>query len=439
MSVRTVGAGAGFAGDRVEPAVALAASGRCNAVVLECLAERTLVRGLAERRQEPARGYDPRLRRRLEPLLPVAAEQGCAIVTNLGSANPAAAAEAIHELAGELGIAGLKVAAVLGDDVLDEQLAVSWEQPAPGQLIGAYVYLGAEAIARALAEGADVIVTGRVADASLFVGPLHAILRDEDALAGATAVGHLLECSGQLTGGNYEAPGAGRGADTVSSLVNIGYPLASVEPDGTALITKLDGTGGVIDRLTCTLQLLYEVHDPNHYITPDAIVDFSRVEFRTVGDDRIAVSGARFVGVPETLKVVGFVRREGVIADLEIAYAGRGARKRAYVAAEILRQRLDAAPGLDQLQVDLVGVDSVLRAASRPVNGDLAEVRVHASAICENTEVALAAEDEVYGLTLTGPAGGCCIRSERREPVEVVTGRIARDQVDARIQWANTA
>lgn len=433
MSLHRVGGGAGFAGDRVEPAVALAASGRCDTLVLECLAERTLVSGLEARRRDPHRGYDPRLRRRLTPLLGTAARNGCRIVTNLGSANPLAAATEVAALAAELGLDGLTIAAVTGDDVLGAGHPVRWEEAVTGgELLGAHAYLGADPIRRAVDSGADVVVTGRVADASLTVGPVWSMLDDEQALAGATTVGHLLECSGQLTGGNFDAPtgptpgGRPTGAD-------IGYPLAAVAPDGTATITKLDGTGGHLDAMTCTLQLLYEVHDPYAYVTPDAVVDLSGVSFEVVGPDEVAVSGARYAGVPDELKVVGFLARPGAISDLEIAYAGHGAAARAEAAAGILRTRLSADPAVEELQVDLVGVDSVLRGAGPRPQAPPPELRVHVSARFGTEEAALIAEDEVFGLTLTGPGGGCCVRSERRPRLETVTGWIARADVSAEV------
>ncbi|GAC1305783.1 MAG: hypothetical protein NVSMB16_01430 [Acidimicrobiales bacterium] len=259
----TVGCGAGFAGDRIDPAVDLAASGSVDCVVLECLAERTLVSGLVARSSDPGTGYDPRLERRLAPLLPVAHARGCRVVTNLGSANPPAAGQAIVALARGLGLE-LRVAVVTGDDIASRAAVVAWERetlPEDGELLGVHAYLGISGMARALAEGADVVVTGRVADSSLFAAPVDGLLGlDEQGLAGATAIGHLLECSGQLTGGNLAAT---RGPQLhAAELAGLGYPLATVGRDGSAVIGVLPGKPARLDALTCTLQLLYEVHDP---------------------------------------------------------------------------------------------------------------------------------------------------------------------------------
>jgi hypothetical protein len=432
-----VAGGAGFAGDRIEPAVALATSGRVDCVSLECLAERTIVAGLRARAVDPDAGYDPRLRRRLGPLLPAVAA-GCKVVTNLGSANPAAAARATAALARELGLSGITVAAVLGDDVSDRGERVRFARdPGDGEWLGMHAYLGLGPIAAALADGADIVITGRAADAALFAGPARDGLDGSpDALAGALAVGHLLECSGQVTGGNFEAPG--ERPPTAAEFADLGFPLAEIDPDGTAVITKLDGTGGRVDRLTCTLQLLYEVHDPSRYMTPDAIVDFSGVVFEQVGRDRVHVSGARHLGVPDDLKVSGFRLAPGAMADVEIGFAGTGALTRARTAAETLRLRLERL-GVEHFGVDVVGQDSILGARSRPVTMAPPEARAHVTAACPDVELAQMIEDEVYALTLSGPASGGALRSERRPRVDVIDGLIPRGSVTPELVWERSS
>lgn len=432
---RTVAAGAGWAGDRIEPAVAAAASGRADDIVLECLAERTIVAGLRARVADAEAGYDRRLERRFTPLLPVAAARGCRIVSNLGSANPPAAARATARLARSLGLSGMRVAAVVGDDCADRADQVDWTRDVAGTLLGAHAYLGADAIAEALAEGADVVLTGRVADSALFLAPVAATLDGQpDATAGALTVGHLLECGAQLTGGNYEAPGGG--ALDAASLAEVGFPLATVAPDGSAELFVLDDAPARLDRIGCTLQLLYEVHDPSGYITPDGIVDFTGVTFDELGRNRVRVHGAKLVGRPERLKVSGFVERPGLVADVEISFAGIGALERARRAAEVLRLRL-ASFGPGELLVDLVGVDSVLGARSPELRADPPEVRVHVSAVCEDADAAEQVEDEVVGLTVAGPAGAGGIRSERRPRVEAVDGFIDRAAVAPTVYWAD--
>lgn len=433
MQERTIAAGAGFAGDRTDPAVAMAASGKVHAIGLECLAERTIVPGLRARKADPEAGHDPRLERRLRPLLPVAVANKCRIISNLGAANPRAAGGKIARLASATGCAGMRVAAVVGDDVMGLADRIEWDNPFEGALLGAHAYLGVDAIAPAITGGADVIVTGRVADSALFSAePLPILADDGDALAGATAIGHLLECTGQLTGGNFEMPDGE--SLTAADFANLGYPLARVFADGTAELGLLDGQPGRIDRLTCALQLLYEVHDPSAYITPDGILDFTGVVFEEIGLNRVRVSGARFKGRPSKLKVSGFVEQPGFVADIEIGYAGTHALNRGRIAADALRMRLDDFREED-IRIDLVGVDSTLGAASLAPANRMPEVRLHVSARCPDAEVAQIVEDEVYALTISGPAGGGSVRSERRPSMAVVDGLINRELVKTDIVW----
>lgn len=436
MEKRVIACGAGFAGDRIDPAVGLAESGAVHAIALECLAERTLVPGLRARRTDPQAGADPRLERRLQPLLPAARRNGCRIISNLGAANPVAAGRRIARLGETLGLRGLRVAAVVGDDVLSLTDHIDWAQAVEGELIGAHAYLGADAIAPAVIEGADVIVTGRAADSALFSAELLPILeQDPDALAGATAVGHLLECSGQVSGGNFEMPDGS--SLSAAQFAELGFPLAEVYADGTAEIGLPEDRPGRVDTLTCTLQLLYEVHDPGAYLTPDVVLDFTGVRFEEIGTNRVRMCGAKARGRPPTLKVSGFVEEPGLIIDVEIGYAGTHALQRGRIAADTLRLRLESFAPQD-IRIDLVGIDSTLGAGSLPAPDRLAEVRMHVSARCTDAETAQWVEDEVYALTLSGPAGGGSVRSERRPRLAVIDGLIARERVHHELVWEQT-
>ena len=430
----SVGCGAGFAGDRIDPAVALARSGQVDAIGLECLAERTIVPAIRARAANPEAGADPRLRRRLTPLLPPARQNGCKIISNLGAANPPAAGRAIAALARELDCQGMRIAAVEGDDVTGLLNHIAWTEKLDGQLIGAHAYIGADALVGPLSEGADVVVCGRAADSALFAAPLLPHLDGSpDSLAAALTIGHLLECSGQLTGGNFEGPG--EPPLTAEELANLGYPLAHVMADGSAELTILDGAPGRVDRMTCTVQLLYEVHDPAAYITPDAIVDFTTVRFQQIGRNRVRMTGPTHRGVPPTLKVSGFVARRGIIADIEIGFAGTGAYERTRRAADTLRLRLSDWPETN-IRIDIVGVNSILGGASVPTNALPAEARLHVSAICTDEAHALIVEDEVYALTHSGPAAGAGVRSERRARIDTLTGFIPRELVKPTVHWS---
>ena len=357
----TVACGAGFAGDRIEPAVDAARSGLVDTVVLECLAERTLVGGLQARRRDPAAGYDTRLRRRLTPLLPAARATGTRVVSNLGSANPAAAAEEVARLARELGLTGLRVAAVLGDDVAASTDRVSWsgEHPTdPDSWLGVHAYLGMEPIAQALAEGADVVLTGRVADSALFSAPV-AARHDLDAagIAAATTIGHLLECSGQLTGGNLAD--LRRPPLPAATYADLGFPLATVAADGSAEIwvSRASRPGWTRSGAPSSCSTRCTTPAPTSRPTRRSTSRGcgSRRSARTGSGSPAAVGGPR----PERLKAVGFRQGREMVADMEIAYAGEGCVTRARTAAETMTLRLRSL-GIEQLRADLVGVDSVL-------------------------------------------------------------------------------
>ncbi|HFA59775.1 MAG TPA: DUF1446 domain-containing protein, partial [Rhodospirillales bacterium] len=336
-----LGCGAGFSSDRLGPAVDLLAEGRLDWLVLECIGERTMAFGHRDRRRDPKAGYNPRLDARMRALLPLCRRHGTRLLSNMGVANPAAAAERTIAIARELGLADLTVAWLEGDEVTD---MVDPDTPlleggtvgeAEGRLLAANAYLGIEHLLPALLTGADVVLTGRVADPSLFLAPL--VLRfgweshDWDRLAAGTLVGHLLECGMQVTGGYFADPGR----KEVPDLARCGYPLAEVGPDGEAVVTKLASAGGRVSAATVKEQLLYEVHDPTAYVTPDVIADFSRVTVEEVGRDRVRVAGARGRPRPERLKVT-LAFDGGWLGEAGVSYAGINAVARAELAREIL-------------------------------------------------------------------------------------------------------
>ena len=277
-----IGSGAGFSGDRLEPALVLAEQGEVNYIALECLAERTIALAQLRKRRNPRDGYDPLMTRRVEMLLPSIKQRGIRLVSNFGAANPLAAADAILAIARAQKLS-VKVAVVTGDDVFDTITAnhMTLETGTPlgefGELISANAYLGAEALMPALESGADVIVTGRVADPSLFVAPIahHFGWRpaELDRIARATAVGHLLECAAQVCGGYFADPGF----KDIPNMANMGFPFADVDMEGNAVLGKVEGTGGAITLATVKEQLLYEASDPGGYVTPDVTADFRGV------------------------------------------------------------------------------------------------------------------------------------------------------------------
>jgi hypothetical protein len=265
--------------------------------MLECLGERTVALAQLRKLHDPGHGYDALLERRMEGLLPLIKRNGVRVVTNMGAANPLAGAEKIIAIARKLGLT-VRVAALTGDDVFEaldpgnragDRRALS----SAGPLFSANAYLGVEAMLPCLESGADIVLTGRVADPSLALAPLtHHFgwkLDDADRFARGTVVGHLLECAGQLTGGYFADPGR----KDVAGMARLGFPFADVDADGHARLSKVAGTGGVINRMTATEQLLYEVTDPGAYLTPDVTADFSQVAITEAAPDTITVSGAR--------------------------------------------------------------------------------------------------------------------------------------------------
>ncbi|MDF1873168.1 acyclic terpene utilization AtuA family protein [Vannielia sp.] len=418
MTPFRIGCGAGFQGDRIEPAADLANRGELDVLVFECLAERTIALAQQARMKDPEAGYDPLLERRLRATLPGCARHGTKIITNMGAANPWAGAAKARAILAELGLS-LKVAVVTGDDVsgsiADYSLDETGEtaQALGPRLVSANAYIGVSGIVEALAQGADIVICGRVSDPALFLAPLvHHFgwaLDDYEKLGRGTLIGHLLECSAQITGGYFADPGV----KDVPNLAHIGFPLAEVTADGNAIITKLDDTGGMVTPATCTEQLLYEIHDPARYIQPDVVADFSGVTFTPVGPDRVAIGGA--TGHPPTGKLkVSVAYRDGWQGEGQISYAGVNARQRAELARSILEQRLTD-PKIEDCLGQLKGSDD--------------DMRLRYAARCADAATAQMIGEEVEGLYLCGPAAGGGVTKSVREIVAIASTLIPSDSV----------
>jgi hypothetical protein len=412
MKTIRIGAGAGYSGDRIEPAVELARHGLLQYLVFECLAERTIALAQQERLRDPSRGFDPLLVDRFEAVLPACLTNGVRIVTNMGAANSEGAAESVARIARALG-ARLTIGIVTGDDVRDAVVAADARLDEMGTTVSgcarpiasANAYLGADGIVEALARGADVVMTGRTADPSLFLAPMiHEFGWAHDdwpTLGRGTVVGHLLECAGQVTGGYFADPGF----KDVPDLAHLGFPLAEVDAQGGAVLTKVEASGGRITTATCKEQLLYELHRPDRYLTPDVTADFSAVRFRELGVDRVEVLGASGSARPERLKVsVGY--SDGFIGEGQISYAGPGCLARARLAIEVVKARL-ASRGIEpeEIRYDCIGLDAIL-GGSRRAGAEPAEVRVRVAARCRTAEGAGTIANEVETLYTNGPAAG---------------------------------
>jgi hypothetical protein len=442
MKAIRIGAGAGYAADRWEPALELIETSRLDYLCFECLAERTIAMGQMELRRDPERGYNPFLEDRWRALLGPANARGVRIVTNMGAANPLAAARRTLEIARELGLPAPKVAVVAGDDVLAEvrarpELSVMETGQPVGSLgnriISANAYLGAEPIRDALATNADIVITGRVADPSLFLACMMNAFgwRADDwpKLAAGTAVGHLLECAGQVTGGYFADPG---GKD-VPGLDRLGFPFAEVSADGAAFISKPEGSGGLVTPATCTEQILYECGDPARYVTPDCVADFTGLRFTQTAPDVVDVAGASAMARTDSLKVT-VCHAAGHVGEGHVGYAGPNARARAEMAAAIVRSRLAQRKlELEELRVELIGIDSLHGAAS-PGGGEPHEVRLRVAARTQNRRHAEFVAQEVQTLLTNGPYGGGGDFMQVRDILGVASVLLPRSAVAARVE-----
>ena len=419
MDGRTVriGSGAGTSDDRMTPALELAERGEIDYLVFECLAERTVARENLARSRDPGKGYSPSLHERMRMMLPVCIEKRIRIVSNMGAANPIGGARAARREAQELGLGDIPVAVVLGDDVSalvrsrPELTLLENGEPLESllpRLVSANAYLGADVICEALATGAPIVLTGRVADPSLFLAPMmHEFgwsYDDLPKIAQGTAAGHLLECTASVSGGCFGWPGK----KDVPDMARLGYPFADVRSDGSISIGKTPDSGGRVDVMTCTEQQIYEIHDPTNYITPDCVLDITRIRFTQEAQDRVRVEGAMARPRTDMYKVtVGYT--DGYIGEGEVSYGGIDAVARAKWAADIVKERLRLRGfTYEDFRVDLIGISSLHGdTGDRP---EPYEVRLRMAGRTPDRRAAHALGFEVRAMHLNGPggAGGAC-------------------------------
>jgi hypothetical protein len=347
-----IGGGQGFYGDGHAPLADLLAAD-LDYLVLEALAELTLAILQKDRQRDESLGYTRDLPRYVAESLPAVVDGRTKVITNAGGINPVAAGRAVVDALKAAGATGLKVATVVGDDVRGRAA----ELGLPEDALFANAYLGARPIVDALDAGAHIVVTGRVADASLFLAPIAFEHRwawdDWDRLAAGVVVGHLLECSGQVAGGNY----SGRWWENPDPL-RIAFPFADVEEDGSAVLAKPPGTGGMITFDTVREQLLYEVHDPARYLNPDVTADFTSLTLTDLGDDRVRVTGTRGEPPPETYK--GLVcTPAGWAGEARFSYPWPDAEAKARAAIGFVRTRAEAAGiAVEEWHEELFGVNA---------------------------------------------------------------------------------
>ena len=432
-----IGNAAAFAFDRTDVGIpvveSLISSGKPSALFYETLAERTLAFAQRERLSDPEKGYSPNIAGFVGPVLQRCIESAVPIIGNFGAANPMGAARRLHTLAKEFGISGLRVAVVDGDDLRENIRGLQtkqWGKEKPldlanTKILSANVYMGSQPIADALGQDPHIVVTGRVTDSALALGPLMHHFDwasdDWDKMAAGVLAGHLLECGAQITGGYYADPGR----KNVPGLANVGFPIAEVNEDGSLIISKPNGTGGVVNTRTVKEQILYEVDDPANYLTPDVTLDISEVEVEQVGLDRVRVSGAKGKPAPDNWKVTISVDG-GWLGEGEISYAGLNALARARLAAQTIRERVDIL-GLDcDLRTDLIGTISIhdgdTGQLTESFSGEPQEVRMRAAANANDEATAALVAREVESLYCAGPAGGGGVR--RNTTWRVKTGSV---------------
>lgn len=443
-----IGSGAGYGGDRIEPAVELIEKGNLDYIVFECLAERTIAIAQQAKLKNPNKGYNSLLEDRMEKILALCYEKDVKIITNMGAANPIAATKIVKQMATEKGLKGLKIAAVLGDNIFEninkylhcEVLETGSQlKDLNGEIVSANVYLGCEGIVEALENGSDVVITGRVADPALFLAPIvfeHKWdVNNYDLIGKGILIGHLLECAAQITGGFFADPGY----KDVPDLWKVGFPIAEVFEDGEAIITKVKGSGGCITTATCKEQLLYEIHDPSKYITPDGVADFTNVTFEEIGKDKIKVKGGRGTEKPKKLKVsVGY--RDCYIGEGEISYGGSGALNRAKLAGEIVKKRLEHNKvSIEELRIDLIGVNSLYRnEISRKINREEynpPEVRLRVAGRTLTKDDAIKIGNEVETLYTNGPASGGGVTKSVKEIISIASIFIPREDVKVEVVY----
>ena len=411
MKTVRIGAGSAWWGDRLEPAQWNAERGDLDYLCFETMAEATMSAAQVRRRRDPDfAGYDTYLDDRLERVLPACLKRGTRIISNQGWINPRGAAERVVEHLRRMGAHGVKVAAVEGSIITDRVLDLTdtiMESGEPtnslaGEVVSAEAYLGADGIVEALRAGAQIVITGRVADPSLFLAPLIYEFGwdplDHDLIAQGAGMGHLMECGAQVTGGYFADPGF----KDVPEPWNLAFPIAECAEDGSIILSKVDGTGGLIDFHTVKEQMFYEVFDPAAYLTPDVTVDFTTAKLEQVGPDRVRVSGISGKPRSPTFKVsIGCI--EGFVGEDMFFYAGPGALDRAKLAKRILEERFKVIDlKAHETRIDFLGFNAIHGAATPADAPEPYEVAVRVAARTATRAEAFKIGREVDAMAVSG-------------------------------------
>jgi len=431
MKTIRIGTGQGYWGDRLDAPLALVDRGRVQYICFDYLAELTMSILQKQKERDPSRGYAHDFVSLCREILPRVKEQGIRLIASAGGVNPRGCADAIAQVARRHGIT-LKIATVEGDNILDrlDGLAAqgyalknmddgSGIESIRDRITSANVYLGVAPVVEALAGGADIVITGRNTDTSLFLAPMiHEFgwrMDDLDRLACGICIGHVIECGAQVTGGNYTG-----GWDRVPDLARVGWPIAEVSEDGSAVITKPEGTGGLVEAGTVKEELLYEIGDPRNYITPDVVADFSAVRIEDAGENRVKLWGAKGRPAPDTLKV-SISYRNGYRAFADLGFSWPQALEKAKLAAKILEERFRIV-GLraEEVLFDYIGYNSLHGPLAEFPGHDPQEVRLRVGIRTRTAEEARKLGPEVPCLVTCGPpqGGGYSARATPQEILE---------------------
>jgi hypothetical protein len=420
-----VGCGSASWGDMLDPAIELAERGDVEYIGFDHLAELTMSILQRMKQNDPRRGYIPDLVPWMKRLLPIARAKGVRMLTNAGGANVAAAGDVVADLARSLGLTGMKIGLVHGDDVLDRisgfrAQGVKFPNLDTGEpdidsiadrIVSANAYIGSDGQIQALAEGADLVITGRATDSSVYIAPMvHEFgwaTDDWDLMGAAIAVGHIIECSSGCAGGmsNFWKD--------VKEPWRVAFPIAEIYENGDAIITKADGSGRMVTEWTVKEHLVYEVHDPRNYVMADGISDFSECRLSTVGPDRVKVTGFRGKPRPDQLKLcLGY--EDGWIGESEISVCWPDAYEKAQFCERFLRGRFEALKlPITEMRIDFIGLNSIhgpLAAMPECVD-ELNEVRVRVAVKTTSREYANLVRREVTHLWTHGPVGTTAVIS----------------------------
>ncbi len=445
-----IASGQGFWGDLPRAPLDQARNGPIDYLVMDYLAEVTMSILQKQKLKSPDAGYARDFVEVVTELLPDIRERGFRVVSNGGGVNPTGCAHAIVNNARRLGLGGLKVAVVTGDDLLDrldtllaDGVPLAHMETGEGmasvreRLVSANAYLGAAPIVEALQQGADIVVTGRTTDTGLTLAPMMVefgwAADDWDRLAAGTVAGHILECGAQSSGGNFTD------WHTVPDLAGVGFPIAEAYPDGSFVITKHDGTGGLVSRMTVAEQLLYEIGDPRDYITPDCVADFTSIHLEDEGENRVRVHGITGRPATEFLKVSA-AYADGWKATSTLAYGWPEPARKARAAAAILKQRLDNL-GLqfEEYRAETIGLNALTeddtRAAAR--EAELDEVMLRVSVRGQDFRAIERFGREIAPLILTGPSAVTGFAGGRPRPSEIMAywpALIPKSLVEAKVK-----